>query len=249
MLMRILAVSAVAVASSTFADVTTTVDLVDASDGITLPPAGVVAVDVLVDVGADDVWTAGGLRGFVTPAGQGLGVALRYAGTNDSNTPHDDRLFNPGAGNRFSTFFSKPRNRDTAGRYTNGAAAVAGRYSPTGPIETSTATEVSIAWFASPPEGSQSPSADGAIARIALDVSGVEALPEFGGFVAGALGAATGPIIFQSSTDQGDPGTVSATFDVPVIVGIDWAVWYNVIPEPASLTLLILGGIAALRRR
>lgn len=250
MLKRFLAATFAIAAASAYANVTTSVDLVDASDGITMPPAGVIAIDVMVDADPTDVWTAGGLRGVVTPGGQALGVALRYAGTDDTNTPHDDRLFNPGTANRFSTFFSKPKNRDANGRYTNGAAAVAGRYSPTGPLETSTASEINIAWFASPPESSTSPSADGAVARVSLDVAGVMALPDFDGFVVGAPGAATGPIIFQSSTDDPNAaGTVSASFDNPTISGLDWAVWYNVIPEPASLALLALGGLVALRRR
>lgn len=249
MLKRFLAATFAMAATAAFASVTTSVDLLDPSDGGNQPPAGVIAIDVFVDASADDVWTAGGLRGLVTAAGQGLNVSIRYAPTDDANTPRAEQLFNPTTANRFSTFLTKPRGRDVAGRYNNAAAGIAGRYSPTGPIETATATEVNAAWFASPPETSTSPSVDGYIARVALNVADVAALPLFEAFHVGAPSAATGPIIFQSSTDEGSAGTVSASFDNPQISGVDWAVWYTLVPEPASLALLALGGLAAFRRR
>ena len=156
MLKRFLAATFAMAASAAFASVTTSVDLLDAGDGGTQPPAGVIAIDVFVDASTDDVWTAGGIRGLVTAAGSALNVSLRYAPNDDTNTPRAEQLFNPGTANRFTTFLTKPRVRDGAGRYTNAGAGVAGRYSPTGPIETATATELNAAWFASPPETSTS---------------------------------------------------------------------------------------------
>ena len=250
MLKRFLVATFAMAASAAFADVTTSADLLGPEDGGTQPPVGVIAIDVLVDADADDVWTAGGLRGDVTAAGQALGVALRYGPGDDPNTPRSEQLFNPGTGNRFVTFLTKPRVRDGAGRYTNAGAGIAGRYSPTGALEEATATTINAAWFANPPEGPNSPSADGAVARVSLDVANVIALPDFQGFVVGLPSAATGPIIFQSSTDDGpNTGSVSASFDNPTISGVDWAVWYTVVPEPASLALIALGGPAAFRRR
>lgn len=251
MLKRFLATVLMVAGASAYASVTTTVDLLDPTDGGTQPPAGVTCVDVFIDtINANgSAWTAGGLRGVVTAAGQAAGVSIRYAPTDDANTPRAEQLFNPGTANRFSTFLTKPRGRDVAGRYNNAGAGIAGRYSPTGPIETATATEINAAWFASPPETSTSPSFDGYIARVALNVADVVALPLFEGFHVGAPSAATGPIIFQSSTDENIPGTVSASFDNPQISGLNWAVWYTLVPEPASLALLALGGLAAFRRR
>ncbi|GMU80824.1 MAG: hypothetical protein AMXMBFR47_06950 [Planctomycetota bacterium] len=224
--------------SSCCADITLSVDLVDPTDNITQPPPGVIAVDVLIDVDREDLWTAGGLRGVVTPEGQALGVTIRYAGTDDPNTPIDDRLFNPGAANRFSTFVTQPRNRDATGRYTNGNAGYAGRYSPPGPTAVSTSNEVNIAWFR-PNNEPPRLGVDGAVTRISLDVGAIIGEDPDSVFFAGSQSEATGPIIFLSATDTGTPGTVSASFAHPQLVGLDWAIWY--VPEPGMLAPFAVG--------
>lgn len=240
MLKRFLATVLMVAGASAYASVTTTVDLVDPTDPISQPPAGVTCVDVFIDTtnAAGSAWTAAGLRGVVTAAGQAAGVAILYDEA-DPNRP----LINAGTDARFLTTLSKPRNRDANGRWTNGGAAVAGGYNPTAPLATQTATEINVAWFASPPENAGSVGVDGYIARVALSTGGVS-LP---------IGAGTdvpqgATVIFESvGFDSGVAGTVSAAFDQPTPSGINWFVWY--IPEPASLALLGLGALAFIRRR
>ncbi|MCC6357849.1 MAG: hypothetical protein IT450_03830 [Phycisphaerales bacterium] len=231
-------------AASAFASVTTTVDLVDPSDGITQPPLGIIAIDVLVDVSPDDVWAAAGTRVFVTPAGRADGVQLIYAPPNEPNSPIPYPILNPGVDHRFVTFLSQPSPRDADGRYTNGSVAVAGRYYPGGggPNPTITPTEFNVAWVCWPPPNANSPSVDGAIARVAIDVSTVLDSHPGAWFEVGDRGDAAGPIVVESATFENIPGTVSASFDVPTPRGIDWAVWY--IPEPAPIAIFLIAAVA-----
>ncbi|MCC6361056.1 MAG: hypothetical protein IT450_20130 [Phycisphaerales bacterium] len=220
------------------ADVTTWVDLVDPSDNIPQPPPGIISVDVMVDVSLDDLWAASGLRGLITPIGEAESVSIRYAAIpDDPNTPGPDNLFNPGLSDRFITFFSMDRRRGSNGRYTNAGAAYAGRYSPTGPLPVATSHEINLTWFQSPPE-SDRVSGIGAVGRVSLDVAALLEAHPAAEFVVGAPETANGPIIFLSTTDEGTPGTVSASWNNPNITGVDWAVWY--VPEPASVVLLVL---------
>ncbi|GMU83829.1 MAG: hypothetical protein AMXMBFR47_36990 [Planctomycetota bacterium] len=244
-----LSLFALGAAVRVYSSVTTMVDLLDSSDDGAQPPPGILCVDELIDMSRDDVWTAGGMRAFVTPAGLLDGVTIRYSAVpDDPNTPHIETLLSPGTADRFVTFVSQPRERDAENRYVTSGAQVAGRFSPTAPIERATDTEFNAAWFPSPPPNSTSPSVDGAVARIAIDVSTLLANhPLLEAFHVGDPGAATGPIVLESRTNEGVPGTVNASFDAVFFQGIDWAVWYTEVPEPSSVVLFSLG-ITVLRR-
>lgn len=234
----ILVFALVACHSSSLADVTHSIDLVDPSDPITQPPAGVISVDIRADVDANDWWQAAGLRGVVTPLGQSLGVTLRYA-PGDPNNPDHDELLDPGTANRFVTFFTKPRlGRNSQTRYESAGAGIAGRYDPTGPVRTATPSEINVVWFKSPPEDESPPGIDGYIARVSFDVSALlESHPRVA-FEVGDPGSATGPVIFASFTENDGPGTVSATWNFPQPTGFDWAIWY--VPEPGALVSLVI---------
>jgi HYR domain-containing protein len=221
-------------AATASASVTVSVDKLDAGDGGNQPPSNVVVADVLVDVSSDDVWTAAGLRGLAMN-----GAALRYDVALDPNGLPVTILTNPGTGQRFVTFFSKPRGRDADERYTNGAAAAAGQYAPTGPTAVATAAEINVTWFASPPESAASPSVDGAIFRVALDlpagVTNDQVLLYAGSPPAGAT------VLFASSVPSG-AGTVSATFDVPTPVGLDWGLYLLLSNDSCSSPTMISCG-------
>ncbi len=240
-------IAAASLAASASASVTTTVDLVDPSDSITQPPPGVIAIDVLVDVSADDVWCSGGIVTRVTAAGQSLGATLVYGPGDEPNTARHENLFNPGTDNRFVTFLSRPRGRDDESRYTNAGAAIGTCYNGGSPIEYASATELDAIWFHSPPDfllGS-----DGATARVTLDVAALLAEHPAAQFVVGTPNSASGPIILLSeyTYSPGFPGTANVgRFSENEISGLDWAVWY--IPEPASLTS-IASAVALFRRR
>lgn len=236
----------VVLASSASADFVISADLLDPSDGAALPPPGVTCVDVYVDTEnvPGTAWTVGGLSAHVTPEGVARGVSIRYAYEPDPNSPRPYYIVQPPTEDRrFTTFMTRPRPRDAAIRYTNSGAGIAGGYSPLDPEGWATATEINVAWFASPPEFATSPGVDGYIARIALET----------GDLTGSIGVShfLPPdviVLFQSTTSAGLPGTVSATFDDPTLAGTDWYVWTN-IPEPLPVVSAVLGVIALVQRR
>lgn len=234
------------------ATIVTDVNLLDPTDGVFLPPPGITCIDVIAITPntAGHAWTASGLRGRVTPEGIDLGVSILYAPGDDPNTPHYENLVNPGTENRFTTFLSRPRPRDGAARYTNGQAAPAGRYEPTGPIETVEPHAVNVAWFPSPPPSAQTIGVDGWIARIALDTSGISTPIGIGRSLSELPYRAT--LIFASDPrfHEGQPhGTVSASFDDPTPSGLNWYVWALWVPEPSTVMLLLISAVPALRRR
>lgn len=248
MLKRFLATAfAVAASSVALAQGTVTVDLLDAGETSGTIPANLRIVDVFVDIATTDVWTAGGIRALTQS-----GAALQYWDSDANTAGVQPGLFNPGAANKFNTLLSKPRARDAAGRFTNAAAAAAGGYNPPAPTATATAGELNVAYFASPPETSTSPSVDGYVARIAVDISGVAGAPAGNtDWRVGEIPAGTpeSRIVLRSqppSAGSQSPGTVLATFDVPAIAGISWGMYF--IPEPSSLALLALGALAIRRR-
>lgn len=215
-------IAALALLSTSYAtaSVVVTVDKLSSGDpGFAGIPAHVVIADVFANVSTGDSWTGAGLEGAAMN-----GAFLRYYQV----SPGVVSLISVPLANRFSTQISKPRTD----RYTLNppppGIATSGRYCAPGPAPVVNPTAINVAWFASPPESSTSPTVDGYFARIALDItntpyptSWVQAHP-IGSQPAGAVP------LFLSTCPSGGIGTVAATFDVPAPVGLDWglyAVW------------------------
>jgi hypothetical protein len=206
-----------ALAGGAFAQVAVSVDRLDGSEPGTPVPDHLVIADVFVDVANTDTWTAAGMRGVTSN-----GATLVYAGTGPAS------LVNPGVETRLVTCLSQPRGRNDDLRFSNAGVAVAGLYSPAGPVAVASASEVNAVWFASPPPTASSPSVDGFIARVALDLSfaavDIETIVIATSPPAGAL------TIFESvpapgSTPPPPPGTVSSTFDFPALTGLSWGIY------------------------
>jgi hypothetical protein len=223
------------------------VDWLDPSDGgaFTGMPANIRIVDVYVDVADSDVWTGGGIRAIAEG-----GATLAYFDSDPTTPGTQPGLYNGGAANKFYTSLSKPRPRDGGGRFGNAGIELAGAYDPQGPSPTTTPNELNVRYAASPPESNDSPSVDGYVARIAIDVSGVAGFPsDF------SMARVTtidnipqfATVVLRCVPLSAPFGTGVSTFDDPNAAGISWAISFC--PEPTSAALLVFGGLAIVRRR
>jgi hypothetical protein len=200
------------------ASVTVTVDWLTPGDATEMPPDHIIVFDVLVNVTEDDVWTAGGIA-----CRAGTGAQILYARDPNTGAP---LLVNPGTQDRFVTFFSRPRPRDAAQRFTNAGATYAGAFCPTGATPIATANEINVAFFAVPANTSGSPSVDGAVFRIALDMSHVcHQIIDLRLMNPENAPSNYDPYLVSDCLESPYRGTVSATFDVPTLTGISWGLY------------------------
>ena len=225
-------------------------DIVDPGDLIAQPPVGVLCLDVLLSVStADGLWTAGGMS-----ATAGNGATFRYRPQTDGSPDLDSPMLGGLAATRtmFATSFTDPRDRGPGdptielARFQEGEAGFAGGYSPPTPTLTANASTLNVAWFRAP-DGS--PPYSGAVARVAVNLpAGILASDVL--LTDGSATPPAGRIAIVVST-PGSPaqsaGTVNASQNFPNTAGRDWNL--SIVPEPASLVLLVLGGLAAFRRR
>ncbi len=219
-------VSTAILAASSFAVAQPTIDIVDLGGG---------SFDMNVsDLGAGaTTWTTSGLAG--TAAG---GASFVYSTDPNSGANLAIQDVTNGTGLENVTFVSLPAGQVATKRFDGRRAPqIAGKFvGGTGPA-TVDAGEVDVAWFASP--GSVEPA--GYVARVVLDISGT-------GFAAGDVFATAGAA--PGGTTVLASGSATATTDAFTDAGaaaIAWTVY--AIPEPATLALLALGGLAAFRRR
>ncbi len=195
-----------------FASITVTADVLDAGDGGPQPPAGIVIIDVQIDVSADDYWTAAGLRGRTFN-----GARIRYAfDANDQIV-----LVNPGLDDRFVTFASQPRPRHGDGRFINGGASPAGAYCPTGSSPLTAGSELNVAWFRIPPTGTDG--VDGAIFRLALELPAYCTLGDDYTLVPGVQNPPGRFPLFQADCQfGGEPALATSSADFPTPAGFDF---------------------------
>jgi hypothetical protein len=247
MLKRFLATALIAVGGTAMGQiVSATLDILDGADPGAPTAPGVIVIDGSVDVNnvAGSAWTASGVRCVTSN-----GATMIYA-DGDGNTPGvQPNIVNTGStNNRHVTMISRPRTRNAAARFDNGAAATAGDYDPAGPNPATTdPTEFNAAYFASPPMGAGDIGVDGAILRLAISAPGFTAATvTLGGPTAPAgFGILLASIVGNPDGSQA-PGWVNSTFNNPTPTGGDAYLWG--VPEPASLVLLALGALAFRRR-
>lgn len=212
--------------SAAFASVSMSVSAVDASSlGADYWGAD---VNIATSPSSDD-WTVAGITGG-TVNGATQNVVL------DPNTGAAVQTA-PGTANQLVTFVSLPRPATANARFTV-AASIAGGFDPVTPVADLDTDSINIAWLEFPPV-STTPDT-GAIARIVIHNGG----------------AFAGNAVYISTTGPANPGDVllgeyraaSGTVDVPSPLASLTFGFYTV-PEPATLALLALGGLAAIRRR
>lgn len=102
------------------ADVRASVDLLDPSDGGPQAPAGILVVDILMDVDPDDAWLVASIAASTVGSS-----AIIY-----SDTDPNDPLLNPGVADQFTTSISIPLPRFGTGRFENGRALIYGSDCP-----------------------------------------------------------------------------------------------------------------------
>lgn len=207
--------------------VTITIDRLDSSDGGAQPPPNIVVVDVLVDLSADDVWTT---AGFAANALDGARLVYAFDPP-EPNIPYwRPRLANPGVLNRFVCCASKPSPRDSDQRFTAAGTEVGPHMCYAGgPLPYATPVHVDLSWWTTSPPTAGSPSVDGAIMRVAIDVSG-----NCNGAQAQIFPWNQAPVgylpVLESVCNLSENGTYVGTWRDPTWVGIRWGLY---VPGPA----------------
>jgi hypothetical protein len=177
-------------------------------------------------LGGGSAWTAGGLAGTTSNGGSFVYAQDPNSGANLITEPGSDSNV---------TFVSLPTGQSAAKRFDDRRApSIAGKFLGGTGDPTATAGEVDVAFFASPGTSA----ATGYVARVSV-ASGFAPGDVFA--TAGAAPAGTTVLASGSVTSTTDAFTDAAG------AAITWTVY--AIPEPATLALLALGGLAAFRRR
>ena len=115
--------AAPALAASTIASAqgTASVDLLTPAETSGTIPANTRIVDIFFDVAPTDIWLAAGIRAVTEN-----GATIIYFDSDLNTAGLQPGLFNGGTANKFTTMLSQPRNRDAAGRFTNGGVSLCG---------------------------------------------------------------------------------------------------------------------------
>jgi hypothetical protein len=224
--------------------VSTSLDILDASDEGGPTPEGVLVIDGFVDIGAPDLWTASGTLWQTYN-----GTTIIYHDGDAALPGVQPDVLDPGSQNdRFVTVLSRPRGRNADARFDNGGAAISSNYDGGGPGAELSPTALNVAYFANPPVTVGDPSVDGYVIRVALDISVPLA----------AFGASNADVFLSASRipdlpllaaiegfDDGNqaPGWVNATFIHPTPIGSNAYVY--LVPEPGSAVAFVLLAIVA----
>lgn len=216
------------------ADLTLSVDILDAGDPGGPAPTGLLIIDVHLETTADDGFRLAAVRGDTSH-----GATFVYAPTADPNAP---RFVPPGTEHRFSTFGSVPYPRDGVQRYAPAGTLeeptilTSTQYYPGHPRPQFDPTVLSVVYYPRP-SGIQY-GQDGYILRIALDIEEVD-IP--GGndpenyriFAPGHEPAGFVPIMISTTPPEWPGGTfVAGNEQILSTVSLDWGVY---VPEPSTI--------------
>jgi hypothetical protein len=155
----VVSIFALVVATPLPADLRATVDLLDPSDGGPQPPAGVLVLDILVDVDPGDTWLVSAV------SASAVGGNTMLFGDVDPNYP----VVNPGASNPFVTCVSAPLPRFGSARFEVSRAAISASECPIRHEPFIGPTRLGVSWFDGVHIGCiDRQTENGAIARIAI---------------------------------------------------------------------------------
>lgn len=222
--------------------VSATVDILSpGEDGYGGLPANLVVIDYFVDVAETDVWIGAGTRVLTEN-----GATLVYADYDPNTSGVQVTLINPGLNQRYTTSVSRPRVRNGNARFTNSGADIAGGY-PTAAAPATSPTHFEAWWTRFPPANPTTPSEDGYVARIAINLGAAGDRRDF--LLVSENPPPDGSIIYGRCVVPGFPwGWANATFDVPALGGRDWYL-FDPVPEPATFALLLCGAALLNRSR
>ena len=186
------------------------IDMLDGADpGFVAVPPNLFIADIHVGVASDDTWIASGIRGDAMG-----GALLRYQ-SNGS-------LLVPGNANRHVTFVSRPQPRNGDARFNDVGVATAGGWCPPSPEVIATGAVVSAGWFRTPPANQDSPSVDGWVMRVVLDLSSTAFTREQCNLYDPDFPPADAfPLLMVNCGG----GTGVATLDYPAVVTLKWGVY------------------------
>lgn len=223
-------VMVLAASSAAFGQISAGVDALGLNDGTW-------NFDLFVNWADGDDWSTSGVR--VDTAN---GAVLEYnlqAVLDGNGNPVDSSNYGPGQAAPFHTFISTPSPQTSNGRFNNNYTAnLAGGAIPASPTPTRTATTFNVALF----NTSEDPgdATNRYIHRTALNVGGVAGAGDVYFSQQGPLNA--GDILvgtLQSLHGSRNQGAVLTEFGGE----------FYATPEPASMALIALGGLLAIRRR
>lgn len=219
---------------SAFGQFTAELDKVDATDGVQIPPAHIVCVDLLVIPGFGPAWDGTGINAVAYNG-------ARFIHAVDPNSGAITGIA-PGAENRFVTFFGEPRPRDSDSRYEYVSAAyIGGRYCG-GASPVFTDSELNAFAIELPP----SPPGSGWVLRVALDLFDVTD-PRFRTDSNSIVIASEQPpdsIVLLETFCSSNAGTnIGGGANS---ISFDWGI-YGIIPEPGTSLLLVVV-LAGLRK-
>lgn len=218
--------------SGATADLAWHADKLDPADGIPMPPPNLAIIDVGVEIDATDYFFSEGIRATLPTGGR-----LLYAYDENGNVLSTA----PGSNSRFVTFASKPRQRNADGRFGAGAGiGVQGRWCTFGEIPWFFDNQIEASWAGPDTVLGR----DGYVMRIAIDLSQVQDerfRVDSDNIVVATQQPQDSIVIFETNCSQHDGG-----FYVYSNIDNNWGNFgvYGVIPEPSTLSLLLISSIA-----